>query len=81
MKAIIVGRRNGKRIIRWSQFLALTGALALVLGAGIGFGYSLLAGQWRALPVLFGILGAIIVSGTGLLNGLKCPLENLTPLD
>ena len=81
MNVVIVGKRNGKRLIRWSQFLGLTGALALAIGVGIGFVYSLLAGQWRAFPVLFGILGAIIVSGTGLLNGLKCPLEKLTPLD
>lgn len=81
MNVVIVGKRNGKRIIRWSRLLGLTGVLALALGAGIGFGYSLLAGQWSALPVLFGILGAIIASGTGLLNGLKCPLEKLTPLD
>lgn len=81
MNVIIVGSRHGKRIIRWPQFFALGLGLALALGIGIGFVYSLFAGQWRTLPVLFGIAMGISMAGLCLMSGLKCPVEKLKPLD
>ena len=81
MNVIIVGRRHGKRVIRWPQFFALGLGLALALGIGMGFVYSLLAGQWTTTPVLFGIVIGVSMAGLGLMTGLKCPIEKLKPLD
>ena len=81
MNVIIVGRREGQRVIRWPQFFALGLGLALVLGVGMGFVYSLLAGQWTTFPVLFGIVIGVTMAGLGLMTGLQCPIEKLKPLD
>ena len=81
MKVVIVGRKDGARTIRWWALLSLSTVLALIVGAGMGFGYRLLAGQWNHLPVLLGIAMGISVAGIGLLNGLRSPLDELTPLE
>ena len=81
MNVVIVGKRDGKRVIRWPQLMGLSVVLAAVFGLGVGFVYSLLVGQWEPWPVLFGIGMGVSLTGAGLLNGLRCPLEKLTPCD
>jgi hypothetical protein len=81
MKIVMVGKKNGKRNIRWTRFLGLTTALASAIGLWTGFLYWLVVGEWKVLPVLLGVWGAIIMSGTVLAGELKYPLAKLPPLD
>lgn len=80
MRIVIVGRRNGKAVVRWPQFLGLGVVLSLVLGLGTGLVFCLLAGRWSPLPVVFGVFWGTGMAALGVIGGLRTPTDRLTPI-
>lgn len=80
MRVVIVGRKNGRAVIRWRQYLSLSFVLSMVLGIGVGLVYYLLGGRWSYGPVLFGIVVGARIVGVGLINALRTPPDRLSPL-
>lgn len=81
-KRVLVGVRNGKRVINWLVVLWLgliVGMVAGVSGAGTWF---LLTGEFSLATVLFPIpLGVGFFLGTAIQKGLSVPVAQLTVLD
>ncbi len=80
MRVVIVGRKNGKAVVRWRQYLGLSFVLSMVMGIGTGLVYCLLAGRWSHAPVLFGVITGAGIVGFGLSNGLRTPPDRLNPV-
>ena len=81
MRIVIMGRKNGKRIIRWPQLPAVYLMLVLLMGV-IGAGtYRLISGEWKLGPVLILIPLVCGILGSGLGRSLKRPIEELESLD
>jgi len=78
---VLVGKRNGKRVVKWTNLIVLSYVLSMTVGLGSGAVYYFLAGQWRHFPVLYGIGVGLGVIGFGLISGLKTPIANLRSLD
>jgi hypothetical protein len=81
MRIVLVGRKNGKAVIRWPQYLSLSLVLSFVIGAGVGSVFYMLSGHWSHGATLCGIIIGIGITGLGLINGLRTPTEKLTPID
>ncbi len=80
MNIVIVGKKNGKRSIRWLNFFLLGWVLGMVIGLGGGGVYYLLCGRWSHAAVIQGIvIGVLLVSGC-LASGLREPLDKLQEL-
>jgi hypothetical protein len=80
MKIVLVGKRDGKRVVRWRNLLGLSAVLSMLLGSAMGGFYYLLAGQGSHLPVFLGIGMGVALSSFGVLSGLICPLDQLQAL-
>ncbi len=80
MRIVLVGKRDGNRVVRWWNLLGLCVVLSILLGAGMGGFDYLLAGQGSHVPVLLGIGMGALLSSLGLLSGLICPLDQLQTL-
>jgi ABC-type transport system involved in multi-copper enzyme maturation permease subunit len=80
MRIVIVGQKNGKAVVCWSKYLALTLVLSLVMGAGVGFVYYMLSGQWSYGATVYGAMIGFGMPGLALMCGLKTAPDKLTPL-
>ena len=81
MNVILVSNSRGERRVRWRNVILLGLGLAAAIGVGMGSAYALLAGEWRALPILMGIGSGVGLVTHGVLSGLRTPLERLSRTD
>ena len=81
MNVILVSNSRGERRVHWRNVILLGAGLAGVVGAGMGGIYAFLAGEWRALPILGGIVFGVGLVTHGVLSGLRTPLERLSRAD
>jgi len=81
MQIIVVGNRDGKRVVRWSGVLWLVLTCVLCGGVFPGLLYRLIAGAW-SLPafVLPGAIAVGAVFGSFLAKGMKTPISQLPPV-
>ena len=77
---IIVGRRDGKRVIRWPAVITLGITISLIMGLGASGVYYLLSGRWSPVVILY--IGLMGIGGVavGVYDGLKTAPEELTEL-
>jgi len=80
MKVILVGQKDGKRKILWTNYCLLSFCLAMIMGLGIGGVYYLLAQRWSHDAVLFGIAIGLGQVGLGLIIGMQTPIDKLRQL-
>ena len=77
---IIVGRRDGKRVIRWPAVITLGITISLITGLGASGVYYLLSGRWSPIVILYAGLMGIGGVAVGVYDGLKTAPEELTEL-
>ena len=80
MRIVLVGKKDEKRIIRWSRVAGLALGLSLILGFWTGYVYRLLSGTWDPVPCLLGVFGGTVVVGIGVVNGLRTSMKRLVPV-
>ncbi|MFH0964918.1 MAG: hypothetical protein V2A58_13040 [Planctomycetota bacterium] len=80
MRIVVVGRKGGKRRVRWASAIGLGVTLALVVGLGCGVVFYLLAQRWSHFPVLFGLVVGVAMAMLGVIHGLRAPIEDLAEL-
>ncbi len=82
MQVVLVGARNGRRVVRW-QGIMIVSLFVFVVGGGVATLTSfLLLREFNLVAVLFPVLivlGALLV--TGIRRGLACSVEQLPRLD
>ncbi len=81
MRIVIVGKKDDKRIVRWSRVVPLALSLSFLLGCGTGFIYQMLSGQWDVRSTVLGAIMGIVVVGAGLINSLKTPVAKLSDIE
>ena len=81
MRIVLVGRKDGERVIRWMSFLGLGMCLCLVMGVGVGGVFYLLSGRWSHGAVIYGIAMGVGVMMIGLIRGLVVSVDELEELD
>ena len=81
MNVILVSNSRGERRVHWRNVVLLGFGLAAALAVGMGGAYALLAGEWRALPILGGIVFGVGLVTHGVLSGLRTPLERMSSVD
>ena len=81
MTRVLVGKRNGKRIINWPGVLLVGLIVATVSGLSGGFTWFLLTGEFSPAAVAVPtILFVWTMLGMGIRSGFAAPLEQLTDL-
>jgi len=81
MRIVLVGRKEGKRVVRWANYFALGLCLSLVLGMGMGAVFRLLSGRWSHGTALYGIAIGVGMMALQLIRGLTTPVDDLATLD
>ena len=80
MRIILVGQRNGIRVVRWLQCFVLSLVLSAVGGTALGVAGTRLAGQGPQLPVMLGIIIGTGVVAIRVGRGMITPIAQLPPL-
>ena len=80
MKALMVGRVNGKRRVRWGVAAIAFLLFPPLLAVAGGFAYARLVGQWQREPVLFGLAAGFGIALLWFISDLTSPQESLKPL-
>lgn len=80
MKVILIWQKNGKHKVNWLNYFVLSICLALVAGLGVSLVFYYLSGRWSHGAALYVILIGVGISTTGLIRGLRTPIEKLPPL-
>ena len=81
MRVILVGQKQGKRVIKWANYFALGFCLSFTLGLGVGAVFYLLSGGWSHGAALYGGSTGVGMAAFGLMRGLTAPVNQLIVLD
>jgi hypothetical protein len=82
MRRVLVGKRNGKRVINWPSVLLVGLIVGLVSGASGAVTWFVLTGEFDLFAVvlpLFLFVGFFL--GYAIRTGMSTPVEQLTDLD
>ena len=81
MRIVLVDLQQGKRVIKWANYFALSFCLSRVLGGEVGGVFYLLSGRWSHGVVLYGIAMGLGMAAFGLIRGFAAPVDQSTALD
>lgn len=65
MRIVLVENKDGKRRIRWPQYLGVSFAFAVIMGCGVGLGHWLLTRRWSHEAALFGVCTGVTMVAWG----------------
>lgn len=79
---VVVGTRNGKRVINWPVVLCLGQIVGLVSGVSAAGTWYVLTGEFSLMSVIAPVfLATGWFWGTAIRSGYSVPVEQLTSLD